>query len=70
MRLAIISDTHLPRGRRRLPEACVERLRSADAVLHAGDFTQAGCTFAQGFRFARALPRDEAWALLRRRDRV
>jgi putative phosphoesterase len=39
VRLAIVSDTHLPKGgRRRLPEACVERLREADAILHAGDF--------------------------------
>ena len=38
MRLAIISDTHLPKGRRALPEGCVARLRSADAILHAGDF--------------------------------
>jgi uncharacterized protein len=38
MRLAIISDTHLPRGARRLPDACVRRLASADAILHAGDF--------------------------------
>jgi putative phosphoesterase len=37
LRLAIISDTHLPRGARRLPEACVQRLRAADLVLHAGD---------------------------------
>ena len=29
-RLAIISDTHLPQGARRLPEACVARLRAAD----------------------------------------
>jgi uncharacterized protein len=36
--LAIVSDTHLPRGSRRLPDACVERLRSADVILHAGDF--------------------------------
>jgi putative phosphoesterase len=36
--LAIISDTHLPRGARRLPDTCVDRLRSADAILHAGDF--------------------------------
>jgi putative phosphoesterase len=36
-RLGIISDTHLPRGRRRLPDACVERLRAADLILHAGD---------------------------------
>ena len=37
MLLAVISDTHLPRGRRRLPDACVERLRAADLILHAGD---------------------------------
>ena len=37
VRLAIISDTHMPRGGRRLPDACVERLRAADAILHAGD---------------------------------
>ncbi len=37
MRIAVISDTHLPRGSRRLPEACVERLRTADLILHAGD---------------------------------
>lgn len=37
MRLAIISDTHLPRGSRALPAACVARLRAADAILHAGD---------------------------------
>jgi putative phosphoesterase len=36
--LAVISDTHLPKGMRRLPDACVERLRGADAILHAGDF--------------------------------
>ena len=36
--VAIISDTHLPRGRRRLPDACLERLRTADLILHAGDF--------------------------------
>ena len=40
MRLAIVSDTHLPRGSRSLPEACVERLRAADAILHAGDFVE------------------------------
>jgi hypothetical protein len=37
MLLAVISDTHLPRGRRELPDACVERLRAADLILHAGD---------------------------------
>ena len=37
MLAAVIADTHMPRGRRRLPEACVERLRAADVLLHAGD---------------------------------
>lgn len=41
MRLAIVSDTHLPRGRRRLPDACVARLRAADLILHAGDLVSA-----------------------------
>jgi putative phosphoesterase len=35
--IAIISDTHLPRGRRALPRSCVERLRGADLIVHAGD---------------------------------
>jgi hypothetical protein len=35
--LAIISDTHMPRGGRAIPEACLARLRAADAILHAGD---------------------------------
>jgi len=39
VRLAIISDTHMPRGGRALPPACVERMVAADAILHAGDFT-------------------------------
>ena len=39
MLIAVISDTHLPRGARRLPEACVERIKAADLLLHAGDFS-------------------------------
>ena len=39
MLIAVISDTHLPRGARRLPEACVERIAEADLLLHAGDFS-------------------------------
>ena len=38
MRLAIVSDTHLPRRGRALP---VDRLRDADAILHAGDLMEA-----------------------------
>ncbi len=41
MLIAVISDTHLPRGRRQLPDDCVERLRAADLILHAGDFISA-----------------------------
>ncbi len=42
MRLAIVSDTHLPRGNRALPPACLEHLRAADLILHAGDFMELG----------------------------
>jgi uncharacterized protein len=41
MLLAIIADTHLPRGSRRLPQACLERLARADLILHAGDISAA-----------------------------
>lgn len=37
MLIAAVSDTHLPRGARRLPEACLEALRGADLILHGGD---------------------------------
>src|SRR3954462_10386292 len=40
MRLAIVSDTHPPRGARVIPAACIERMRAGDAILHAGDFMQ------------------------------
>jgi uncharacterized protein len=38
MLIAVISDTHLPRGARRIPDQCLERLKAADLILHAGDF--------------------------------
>jgi uncharacterized protein len=37
MQIAIVSDTHMPRRGRTLPDACVQRLRDADLILHAGD---------------------------------
>jgi putative phosphoesterase len=37
--LAIIADTHLPRGPKRLPSECVDRLEEADLIVHAGDFS-------------------------------
>jgi uncharacterized protein len=39
MLIAVIADTHMPRGGRRLPDACVERIAAADLLLHAGDFS-------------------------------
>jgi hypothetical protein len=39
MRVVVLSDTHIPRGDRRLPDGCVELIREADAVVHAGDLT-------------------------------
>ena len=36
--IAILADTHMPRGERRLPDRCVELVSEAEALLHAGDF--------------------------------
>jgi uncharacterized protein len=37
MVIAVISDTHMPRGSRSLPDACERRIATADLLLHAGD---------------------------------
>ncbi len=39
MRIALISDTHMPKGDRRLPSECVARLKAADLIIHAGDLS-------------------------------
>ena len=39
LRLALIADTHLPRGDRFLPKRCLDTLRAADLIVHAGDFS-------------------------------
>ena len=41
MVVAVISDTHLPKGDRGIPERCVERMRESDLIIHAGDFSTA-----------------------------
>jgi putative phosphoesterase len=41
VRIAVIADTHLPRGRRRLSDACLRALDRADLIFHAGDFVTA-----------------------------
>jgi uncharacterized protein len=48
MRIAVIADTHMPKGARVLPEACLERLRTADLILHAGDLV--GVAFLEELR--------------------
>src|SRR5207249_8511662 len=39
--IALIGDTHLPRGARRLPRACLRVLEGAELILHTGDLTSA-----------------------------
>ena len=39
--IAIVADTHMPRGRRELPARCVELLEQAELIVHAGDFSGA-----------------------------
>jgi uncharacterized protein len=39
--VAVISDTHLPRGGRTLSAPCLEELAAAELILHAGDVTEA-----------------------------
>ncbi|MER8115689.1 metallophosphoesterase [Streptomyces sp. NPDC094031] len=38
MRLLLMSDTHLPRRAKRLPELLLDELPRADVVFHAGDW--------------------------------
>lgn len=40
--IAVLADTHMPKGGRALPERCVELLREAAATFHAGDFFTLG----------------------------
>jgi uncharacterized protein len=39
-RLAIVSDTHMPKGSRALPERCLELCATADLIVHGGDFSE------------------------------
>lgn len=42
MQVAVLSDTHIPSRAQRLPDAFRERVRTADHVVHAGDFDSKG----------------------------
>lgn len=37
--IAILGDTHMPKGKRRLPGECVGLLDSAELIVHTGDFS-------------------------------
>ncbi len=41
MRVAVISDTHLPRARRGLSARCLQQIRASELLLHAGDISTA-----------------------------
>lgn len=39
-KIGVISDTHLPRGNRKIPDEVFSLFEGADLILHAGDFVQ------------------------------
>lgn len=39
MEIALISDTHLPRGERRIPDLALEICAASDLIVHAGDLS-------------------------------
>jgi putative phosphoesterase len=40
MAIAIIGDTHMPKGNRRLPGDALALLRDCELIVHTGDFTK------------------------------
>ncbi|MFX3632806.1 MAG: metallophosphoesterase family protein [Candidatus Pristimantibacillus sp.] len=40
MKIVVVSDTHMPRMAKGLPERLVKELVTADLIIHAGDWTQ------------------------------
>jgi putative phosphoesterase len=40
MRIVVVSDTHMPKMNKKLPERLLSELKAADVILHAGDWTQ------------------------------
>lgn len=39
MNIVVISDTHLPKRKKRLPTRLLEQLKDTDLIIHAGDWT-------------------------------
>lgn len=40
MKIVVLSDTHMPRASKKLPDVLLAELADADAIVHAGDWTQ------------------------------
>ena len=47
-KIGVISDTHLPRGTRKIPDAVFALFADADLILHAGDFVRAEVLYELG----------------------
>lgn len=39
LKVVVVSDTHMPRMAKKLPDPLIEALKTADVILHAGDWT-------------------------------
>ncbi len=39
MKIVVVSDTHMPKMSKKLPERLIRELKTAGAVIHAGDWT-------------------------------
>jgi uncharacterized protein len=39
MKIVVISDTHMPKASKKLPDRLIAELANADAIIHAGDWT-------------------------------
>src|SRR5262249_9434614 len=66
--VAVISDTHLPRGSRRLPDECLRRLAAADLILHGGDLVSLAVLDAlEGLAPAVAVRGNADWPEVRER---
>lgn len=48
VKIGVISDTHLPRGNRKIPDEVFSLFADVDLILHAGDFVQADVLYELG----------------------
>lgn len=40
MRIGVISDTHIPRKRKRIPDTVLQGIKGASLIIHAGDINE------------------------------